>query len=116
MKKESAAPDGAEVPASVQDPAKMTPEQWRKLLYPSGTRGQPHPEAWKHAGAAALHQWADYEHHNGKPLLLERPDYEAALKAAEAPVELAGKDDKAPKRSDYVPHPAANGAKPPEGK
>jgi hypothetical protein len=46
---------------------------------------EPKPEAWKHAAASALHGWAEHAHHEGKPMEIASADYDAALKAIEAP-------------------------------
>lgn len=42
-----------------------------------------------HAAAEALHGWREHAHHEAKPIQLSRADYEAALKAAAAPVTRA---------------------------
>lgn len=42
--------------------------------------------SWQHAAAAALHGWAEHEHHEAKPIQLSADDYKAALLAASAPV------------------------------
>ncbi len=42
-----------------------------------------------HDAAAALHGWAQHEHHEGSPIRISRDDYQAALKAASAPVTRA---------------------------
>jgi hypothetical protein len=54
---------------------------------------------WQHNAAKNLHGWKKHIHHAGKPQQLTREDYEAALKAASAPVV-----DKETGRSNYVPH------------
>lgn len=46
---------------------------------------EPKPAAWKHAAASALHGWAEHAYHEGKPMELSVEDYDAALKAIEAP-------------------------------
>lgn len=48
--------------------------------------------SWQHNAAAALHGWAEHEHHEGKPLELSRDDYKKALLAASAPVVRAAVD------------------------
>lgn len=76
-----------------------------------------------HAAAEALHGWREHAHHAGKPIQLTRAEYEAALKAAAAPVTRAlDKDGKptgepidsheaaakgTPTITDYEPHVAA---------
>lgn len=40
-------------------------------------------EMWRHAGASALHGWAEHAHHEGEPMQLSAEDYAAALEAAE---------------------------------
>lgn len=49
-----------------------------------------------HAAAEALHGWREHAHHTGKPIELTREDYEAALKAAAAPVTRAVDKDGKP--------------------
>lgn len=48
--------------------------------------------SWQHNAAAALHGWAEHEHHEAKPLGLSLDDYKAALLAASKPVTRALKD------------------------
>lgn len=57
--------------------------QWRAEYFPPTERGAPHRDAWKHAAAAALHNWARYAHDRNRPISLTRQDYEAALVAAQ---------------------------------
>lgn len=74
---------------------------------------------WQHSAAAALHGWANHEHHEAKPMQLSREDYNAALLAATKPVtRLLGADGKPgeitdsheaaakglPTITDYEPH------------
>jgi hypothetical protein len=72
-------------------------DKWRDELFPRQTRGRPHPDAWKHAAAATLHDWPLHQHHAATPMELTRADYEAALAASES-TDASGA---------YVPHPAA---------
>ena len=44
----------------------------------------------QHAAAAALHGWAEHEHHEAKAIQISADDYKAALLAASAPVVRAG--------------------------
>lgn len=59
----------------------------------------PHPgrtiDDVAHAAAATLHGWREHRHHTGSPMALSRADYEAALRAAQAP---------APGKSRIEPH------------
>jgi len=76
---------------------------------PSKLSGRPHPKLHLHAAAAALHGWAHHAYHAGEPMRLTETDYDAALKAASAPVApsdraMAGEPPLLPK---YRPHPAA---------
>jgi hypothetical protein len=48
--------------------------------------------SWQHNAAAALHGWAENEHHEGKPVELSLDDYKKALLAASAPVVRATVD------------------------
>jgi hypothetical protein len=78
--------------------------------------------SWQHNAAAALHGWAEHEHHEAKPLEMSADDYKAALLAASKPVtRVIRKDGKPgdvidsheaadrgiPTHTDYEPHPAA---------
>lgn len=95
MPEENAAPESAATDPSAPTepppaprpvaPEKRTPDAWAREYFPASDRGRPHPALWRHAGAAALHQWALEAHHAGKPLELTRADYEAALEAAAKP-------------------------------
>lgn len=75
--------------------------------------------SWQHNAAAALHGWAEHEHHEAKPMHLSAEDYRAALLAASNPVtRVIGKDGKLgekidsheaaakgiPTHTDYEPH------------
>jgi hypothetical protein len=42
--------------------------------------------SWQHNAAAALHGWAEHEHHEAKPVNISLDDYKKALLAASAPV------------------------------
>jgi hypothetical protein len=101
---------------------KRTPAEWAKLAFPmqrkGGTDAAPrfvsHPNFWQHKAAAALHGWADHEHHAGAPIQLTGDDYYAALVAASEPkpqkvVEKAIRDGKEVDveralPAQYVPH------------
>lgn len=48
--------------------------------------------SWQHNAAAALHGWAEHEHHEGKPVDLSLDDYKKALLAASSPVVRAAVD------------------------
>lgn len=48
--------------------------------------------SWQHNAAAALHGWAEHEHHEAKPVDLSLDDYKKALLAASAPVVRAAVD------------------------
>lgn len=78
--------------------------------------------SWQHAAAAALHGWAEHEHHAGEALKLSAEDYKKALLAASEPVtRIVGKDGKPGDKTnsedaanrgiqtvtDYEPHAAA---------
>lgn len=76
------ASDGEALPKAQPDAVTATPQQWAEELFPAGSKGRQHPELWKHGAAAALHQWASFEHHTGAPKQLTKSDYEAALEAA----------------------------------
>lgn len=80
----------------------LSPQQHAKALGGVKTRqrvaqvnGQPdtfedyHPF---HAAAEALHGWREHEHHEGEPIRLTREEYEAALKAASAPITRVADD------------------------
>jgi len=71
--------DGEALPSA---PAKLTPEGWAAQLYTVSDNGRAHADLWKHGAAAALHQWAAFEHHTGAAMLLARNDYEAVIAAA----------------------------------
>lgn len=90
-------------PASELAAVKKTPDEWARVGFPSTRKGGSdaaprmieHPDRWQHAAAAALHGWADHEHHEGKQILLTAEEYFQALVAASEPTG---------KRGDYVPH------------
>lgn len=67
----------------MSDNDSLTVDQWAAMLFPPTPRGAPHRNAWKHAAAAALHNWRMYAHHHNGPMVLSRADYDAALKATE---------------------------------
>jgi hypothetical protein len=48
--------------------------------------------SWQHNAAAALHGWAEHEHHEAKPVDLSIDDYKKALLAASSPVVRAAVD------------------------
>lgn len=51
--------------------------------------------SWQHNAAAALHGWAEHEHHEAAPIALSLDDYKLALLAASAPVtRVIAKDGK----------------------
>jgi hypothetical protein len=71
------------------EPELRTPDQWAKEtdnvkmvrlcdegagLFPLYT--------WQHNSAVVVHGWREHAHHAGAPLLIERKDYEAALRSA----------------------------------
>lgn len=75
--------------------------------------------SWQHNSAAALHGWAEHEHHEAKPIELSVEAYRAALLAASEPVtRVIDKDGKPgatidsheaaksgiPTLTDYEPH------------
>ena len=43
---------------------------------------QPHAERWKHAAAAALHNWGECAHHEAEEMKLSASDYAKAIEAA----------------------------------
>lgn len=60
--------------------------------------------SWQHNAAAQLHGWSLHAMHSADPMRITRAAYEAALKAAEAPVVRVVKDGRTAR---YEPHPAA---------
>lgn len=50
--------------------------------------------SWQHAAAAALHGWAEHEHHEAAPIRLKVGDYKLALLAATNPVTRVAVDAK----------------------
>ncbi len=87
-------------PEAMPGPAhvRLAPEEWRETLF-AITGELPSADLWKHGAASALHNWGGHAHHQGKPLLLEREAYIAALDAASSTDE----------KGNYAPHQAALG-------
>ena len=85
------------------DPNLKTPAQWRDVIFPPGSGGRPHEDAWKHGAAGSLHGWELHRFHTGEDLKLSREDYEAALKAAFTLVPVS-QNDKGLTRATYKPH------------
>ncbi|MGW8285755.1 MAG: hypothetical protein ACWGPR_08555 [Candidatus Deferrimicrobiaceae bacterium] len=69
-------------------PELKTVDEWAK--------GSDEP-AWKLNAARSLHRWAACEHHTAAPMRCTREDFDAALKAVEAPAS----------NGHYAPHPPA---------
>lgn len=100
---EVAQPVEAEAPK--YDPASATPEEHARATgqvlaeerEPVRFNGQ-HPGplySWQHAAAAQLHGWNHHKLHDATPLKISKAEYEAALKAVEAPAPHAvAKDGK----------------------
>lgn len=100
-------PVDAEAPTELPPAAPAvtaTPDEWCAVLFPPNEKGRAHPDCWKHGAAAALHRWADHEHHAGKPMQLSQADYEGAIKAALSMVQVKRGSEQIPT---YVPHAAA---------
>lgn len=134
MSKNEPAPDAPKNAPVQPDDGKKTPQEWaratgrvlaehRDVFRFNGEPAEP-LYAWQHAAAAQLHGWHDHAHHEGAPIRLTKDEYEAALKASEAPVTRALDKDgkpsepltpeqlknlggKRPLVTDYEPHPAA---------
>lgn len=120
-------PPSAPTPDQASARAQFTPDELAamtgnvgvardSIAFGEGARPKPRPAySWQHAAAAQLHGWGLHEHHAGAPILLSQADYEAALKAAEAPVTLPA-DGNRQAITVYVPHaPALSPHAPKEG-
>ena len=82
-------PKAPEPEAAPKAPKKSPVSEHAAAAYPAVAGGRvvdgvrsPHPEFWKHAAAAALHQWAAYAHHNNGEFELTADDYASAIEAA----------------------------------
>lgn len=98
-------PPSAPTEEPARDPSLKTPDEWQKTLFPASERGAPHPEAWKHGAAAALHGWELHAYHTGQPMRLSEADYRAALEAAVTFQPVPGKEG----AFTYLPHAPALG-------
>ena len=82
-------PDPSSGPPSEPPPppkkgGKLKVSEWAKRKFGSRTlKGKQfiHPEAWKHAAAAALHCWPEHAHHAAAEMELTEEDYDAAIEA-----------------------------------
>ncbi len=95
-------------PATPKDSGKLSVNEWAELKFPPNKKGHRPPEFAFHAGAAALHGWAEHAHHENGAMELSEVDYNKAIEAAKAPKPAAtpSKDNPLP-REIYVPHKAA---------
>jgi hypothetical protein len=67
--------------------------------------GQRQLFSWQHEAASQLHGWKQHEHDAGEPFRLSREAYEAALKAASEPTQVAITRDGTPTNVlEYAPH------------
>jgi len=95
-----APPDTGAPPAdSPQDKAPTVADHVARMFPANHRTRAPHPELHRHAAAAALHGWAQHEHHEAGPMALSAEDYDQALKAA---AKLPKAEDG--KRPTYKPH------------
>lgn len=95
------APKGEAAPRAAAE--QLTPEQWahRKGLFVEAKPPNESHFAWQHTAAATLHGWNAHTHHAGEPIRLSEPDYDAAIKAVDAP---GNPKAHKPAMSRYCPH------------
>lgn len=72
-----------------------SPAQWAEVYFPASGTGRLHDDLWKHSATEMLHGWKHYEARTGKPVMLTKELYEAAIAA------VSGNDFKPHEAADY---------------
>lgn len=92
---ESAPADSASAVVQSVESTTRSPAQWAEVYFPASGTGRLHDDLWKHSATEMLHGWKHYEARTGKPVLLTKELYEAAIAA------VSGNDFKPHEAADY---------------